>query len=69
MPTRDFEQMADSARTVTMPRLACMKAMRDERLTFSEVAEGQRGKSGKTDVAWPSVHGQNLDQPDGGEPV
>jgi hypothetical protein len=30
-----------------MPRLACMKAMRDERLTFYEAAEGQRGKSGR----------------------
>ena len=40
-----FEQMADSARTVTMPRLACMKAMRDEGLTFYEAAEGKRGKA------------------------
>ncbi len=42
-----FEEMAESARTVTMPRLACMKAMRDESLTFYEAAEGKRGKSGR----------------------
>ena len=42
-----FEPMADSARTVTMPRLACMKAMRDEGLTFHEAAAGKSGQSGR----------------------
>ena len=32
---------------MTMPRLACMKAMRDEGLTFYEAAEGKRGQSGR----------------------
>ena len=40
--------MADSARTVTMPRLACMKAMRDEAAELSTTRpEGKRGKSGR----------------------
>ena len=41
-----FEAIKRSVRSVVMPKLACMGAMRDERLSFYEAAEGDRRASG-----------------------
>ena len=42
-----FPGLVGSGSPVTMPRLACMDAMRNEGLTFYEAADGKRGKSGR----------------------
>jgi hypothetical protein len=41
-----FERISETARPVIMPKLACMGAMRQERLTYYDAAEGKRGRSG-----------------------
>ena len=42
-----FERMSETARSVIMPKLACMEAMRQERLTYYEAAEGERGRAAR----------------------
>ena len=42
-----FLGLVGSGSPVTMPRLACMDALRNEGLTFYEAAEGKRGESGR----------------------
>ena len=42
-----FERMSETTRPVNMPKLACMGAMRQERLTYYDAAEGKRGTSGR----------------------
>jgi hypothetical protein len=42
-----YEQIAARTRSVIMPKLACMLAMRNDGLTFYQAAEGKRGKSGR----------------------
>ena len=42
-----FEAIKRDVRSVMMPKLACMEAMRDEKLSDYEAAEGERGASGR----------------------
>jgi hypothetical protein len=50
-----FERIGETAKVVTMPKLACMDAMRKERLTYYGAAEGERGQSGR-----PMIMGQQF---------
>jgi hypothetical protein len=42
-----YQAIDQSVRSVMMPKLACMKTMRDDRLGVYEAAEGKRGASGR----------------------
>jgi hypothetical protein len=42
-----YQAIEHNVRSVVMPKLACMKAMRDEKLSVYEAAEGERGTSGR----------------------
>jgi hypothetical protein len=42
-----YQAIEHKVRTVRMPNLACMKAMRDENLSAYEAVEGERGASGR----------------------
>jgi hypothetical protein len=47
MDDERYQAIERSVRSVIMPKLACMKAMRDDRLSVYEAAEGKRGASGR----------------------
>jgi len=42
-----YQAIEHNVRSVAMPKLACMEAMRDEKLSVYEAAEGERGASGR----------------------
>jgi hypothetical protein len=42
-----YGKIGHTVRPVMMPKLACMQAMRQERLTFHDAAEGKSGRSGR----------------------
>jgi hypothetical protein len=42
-----YQAIEHNVRSVVMPKLACMEAMRDEKLSVYEAADGERGASGR----------------------
>ena len=42
-----YQAIEHHVRSVVMPKLACMEAMRDEKLSVYEAADGERGASGR----------------------
>ena len=42
-----YRAIEDDIRSIRMPKLACMEAMRDEKLSLYEAVEGERGASGR----------------------
>ena len=47
MEEERYEAIKRDVRSVMMPKLGCMKAMRDEKLSAYEAADGERGVSGR----------------------
>jgi hypothetical protein len=43
-----YQAIEHHVRSVVMPKLACMEAMRDEKLSVYEAADGERGVSGRS---------------------
>ena len=42
-----YRAIEDDIRSIRMPKLTCMEAMRDEKLSLYEAVEGERGASGR----------------------